>query len=45
MKLGHEREKFGDFQIKEKDGTWIITEPAWREKNIDLVDLTRILQA
>ena len=29
------KEKFGDFQIKEKDGTWIITEPAWREKNIE----------
>ena len=26
---------FGDFQIKEKDGTWIIVEPAWRNENIE----------
>ena len=26
---------FGDFQIKEKDGTWIILEPAWRNANIE----------
>ena len=26
---------FGDFQIKEKDGTWIIVEPAWRNANIE----------
>ncbi len=25
---------FGDFQIKERDGTWITTEPSWRENNI-----------
>ena len=28
------KEMFGDFQIKEKDGVWITTEPAWREENI-----------
>jgi len=33
------KEKFGDFQIKEKDGTWIITEPAWREKNIERIEM------
>ena len=26
---------FGDFQIKEKDGTWIIVESAWRNANIE----------
>ena len=26
---------FGDFQIKEKDGTWIIVEPEWRNANIE----------
>ena len=26
---------FGDFQIKERDGTWIIVEPAWRNENIE----------
>ncbi len=25
---------FGDFQIKERDGTWITIEPAWRNENI-----------
>ena len=30
------KEMFGDFQIKEKDGTWITTEPSWREKNIQV---------
>ena len=29
------KEMFGDFQIKERDGTWIIVEPAWRNKNIE----------
>ena len=28
------KEMFGDFQIKERDGTWITTEPSWREDNI-----------
>ena len=28
------KEIFGDFQIKERDGTWITTEPSWREENI-----------
>ena len=28
------KELFGDFQIKERDGTWITTEPSWREENI-----------
>jgi len=28
------KEMFGDFQIKERDGTWITTEPSWRENNI-----------
>ena len=27
---------FGDFQIKERDGTWITTEPSWREQNIQV---------
>ena len=30
------KEMFGDFQIKERDGTWITTEPSWREKNIQV---------
>ena len=28
------KEMFGDFQIKERDGVWITTEPKWREQNI-----------
>ena len=28
------KEMFGDFQLKERDGTWITTEPSWREENI-----------
>lgn len=28
------KEFFGDFQIKERDGVWVTTEPAWRSKNI-----------
>ena len=28
------KEIFGDFQIKERDGVWITTEPEWREENI-----------
>ena len=28
------KEMFGDFQIKERDGVWITTEPGWREENI-----------
>ena len=28
------KEFFGDFQIKERDGVWVTTEPAWRNKNI-----------
>ncbi|MDC2988989.1 M15 family metallopeptidase [Acidimicrobiaceae bacterium] len=28
------KEMFGDFQIKERDGIWITTEPEWREENI-----------
>ena len=28
------KETFGDFQIKERDGVWITTEPEWREENI-----------
>ena len=31
------KEMFGDFQLKEKDGTWIITEPKWREENIQTI--------
>lgn len=31
------KEIFGDFQLKEKDGTWIITEPKWREENIQTI--------
>ena len=30
------KEMFGDFQVKERDGTWITTEPSWREKNIQV---------
>ena len=30
------KEIFGDFQIKERDGTWITTEPSWREQNIQV---------
>ena len=30
------KEMFGDFQLKEKDGTWITTEPSWREENIQV---------
>ena len=26
---------FGDFQIKERDGTWITIEPDWRNENIE----------
>ncbi|MDC3374285.1 M15 family metallopeptidase [Acidimicrobiia bacterium] len=33
------KEMFGDFQIKEKDGTWIITEPKWREENIQTIKM------
>ena len=39
------KEKFGDFQIKEKDGTWIITEPAWREANIERLEMPIIGRA
>jgi len=28
------KEIFGDFQIKERDGVWITTEPKWRAENI-----------
>jgi len=30
------KEMFGDFQLKERDGTWITTEPSWREENIQV---------
>ena len=30
------KEMFGDFQIKERDGVWITTEPEWREENIQI---------
>jgi len=33
------KEMFGDFQIKERDGTWIITEPKWREENIETIKM------
>ena len=29
------KEYFGDFQIKERDGVWITTEPSWRNQNIE----------
>ena len=29
------KEMFGDFQIKERDGTWITIDKAWRDKNIE----------
>ncbi len=28
------KEMFGDFQIKERDGVWITTQPSWRQQNI-----------
>ena len=28
------KEMFGDFQIKERDGVWITTQPSWRQENI-----------
>jgi hypothetical protein len=33
------KQMFGDFQIKEKDGTWIITEPKWRNENIERISM------
>jgi len=33
------KQMFGDFQIKEKDGTWIITEPKWRDENIERISM------
>jgi|TARA_A100001011_G_scaffold207373_1_gene215594 hypothetical protein len=36
---------FGDFQIKEKDGTWIIIEPAWRNENIERKEMPIIGRA
>tara|TARA_Y100000389_G_scaffold78606_1_gene75379 strand:+ start:619 stop:1767 length:1149 start_codon:yes stop_codon:yes gene_type:complete len=39
------KEMFGDFQIKEKDGTWIITEPKWREENIERIEMPIIGRA
>jgi|TARA_A100001015_G_scaffold70633_1_gene78218 hypothetical protein len=36
---------FGDFQIKEKDGTWIIIEPAWRTENIERKEMPIIGRA
>tara|TARA_Y200000002_G_scaffold66031_1_gene50936 strand:+ start:141 stop:1286 length:1146 start_codon:yes stop_codon:yes gene_type:complete len=30
------KEMFGDFQLKERGGTWITTEPSWREENIQV---------
>ena len=36
---------FGDFQIKEKDGTWIIVEPAWRNENIQRKEMPIIGRA
>ena len=33
------KQMFGDFQIKEKDGTWIITEPKWRNENIGRISM------
>ena len=36
---------FGDFQIKEKDGTWIIVEPAWRNENIERKEMPIIGRA
>ena len=36
---------FGDFQITEKDGTWIIIEPAWRTENIERKEMPIIGRA
>ena len=36
---------FGDFQIKEKDGTWIIVEPTWRNENIERKEMPIIGRA
>ena len=33
------KQMFGDFQIKEKDGTWIITEPKWINENIERISM------
>ncbi len=29
------KEMFGDFQIKERDGTWITIDRAWKDENIE----------
>jgi hypothetical protein len=39
------KEMFGDFQIKEKDGTWIITDPKWRVANIQRIEMPIIGRA
>ena len=39
------KKNFGDFQIKEKDGTWIIVEPAWRNENIERKEMPIIGRA
>ena len=36
---------FGASQIKEKDGTWIIVEPAWRNENIERKEMPIIGRA
>ena len=39
------KKNFGDFQIKEKDGTWIVVEPAWRNENIERKEMPIIGRA
>jgi len=39
------KEMFGDFQIKERDGTWIVTDPKWRVANIQRIEMPIIGRA
>ena len=34
------KEMFGDFQIKERDGTWITIDRAWKDENIETKNVT-----
>jgi hypothetical protein len=39
------KEMFGDFQVKERDGTWIVTDPKWRVANIQRIEMPIIGRA
>jgi hypothetical protein len=39
------KEMFGDFQIKERDGSWIVTDPKWRVANIQRIEMPIIGRA